>query len=358
MSILYRYVTREILITFCIVLVAVLSIYVAIDFIEKIDNFMEAGVPSNRCLVYLVYKLPFIFVQIAPVGFLMSILIALGLMSKNNEIVALKSCGIGRDLLLKPTVVLGVLFCGGLFLLAETVVPVVMARANQIWLQEVRKKNIYATKTNDIWMRTARRIIHVKQYSPEEKRASGITIHVLNDDFRLVRRIDARSGIFENGRWQLEDAVQQVLDEDSGTYRVTLHDTLAADIELNPDDLAQASKRSDEMGLAELGRYIEKVEREGVAAARFRVDYQSKIATPFVCIFLSLLGTAIALRGNLREGMAVGIIYGLAIAFLYWIFNSFCLSLGYAELLPPVIAAWMANLVFTCASGILLLNVT
>jgi lipopolysaccharide export system permease protein len=110
------------------------------------------------------------------------------------------------------------------------------------------------------------------------------------------------------------------------------------------------------MGLAELARYIQKVEREGYGATRYRVDYHGKIAAPFVCIFLSVLGTAIALRGKLREGMPVSITFGLGIAFLYWIFNSFCLSLGYAEMLPPVVAAWIANLVFSCAAGFLLLN--
>jgi lipopolysaccharide export system permease protein len=357
MTLLYRYVTREILLTFFIVLVAVMSIYVAIDFIEKIDNFMEAGVSASRCIVYLIYKLPFIAVQIAPVGFLLSILIALGLMSKNNEIIALKSCGIGKERLLKPTMALGLLFCGGLFVTADMVVPVFMANANQIWLQEVRKKNIYASKTNDIWMRAARQIIHIKQYSPEEKRVSGITIHTFDDDFRLIQRVDAQAGAFENGRWQLADVIQQVLEKGSGTYRVELHKTMAADIDLNPEDLAHAAKQSDEMGLSELGRYIEKVEREGYGATRYRVDYQGKIASPFVCIFLCVLGTGIALRGKLREGMPVSITYGLAITFLYWIFNSFCLSLGYAELLPPVVAAWMANLVFSCASGVLLFSV-
>ena len=109
------------------------------------------------------------------------------------------------------------------------------------------------------------------------------------------------------------------------------------------------------MGLAELGRYIRKVEREGYGATRYRVDYHSKIAAPFVCIFLSVLGAGIALRGNMREGMPVSITYGLGIAFLYWIFNSFCLSLGYAEMMPPVIAAWLANLVFFSIAGFLLL---
>ncbi|MCB2148531.1 MAG: LPS export ABC transporter permease LptG [Deltaproteobacteria bacterium] len=356
MTILFRYVVREVLTTFFIVLVAVLSIYVAIDFIEKIDNFMEAGVSATRCVVYLMYKLPFIFVQIAPVGFLLSILVALGLMNKNNEVIALKSCGIGKARLLKPTMVLGVFFCAGLFVVAEMIVPVFMINANQIWLQEVRKKNIYASKTNDIWMRAARQIIHIKQYVPEKKRVTGITIHTFDDSFRLIERVDAASGVFKNGHWQLDDAVEQVFGADRGAHQINLHDTMTADIDLNPEDLARAAKQSDEMGLAELGRYIQKVEREGYGATRYRVDYQSKIAAPFVCIFLSVLGAGIALRGKMREGLPVSITYGLGIAFLYWIFNSFCLSLGYAEMLPPVVAAWVANLVFFSVAGFLLLN--
>jgi lipopolysaccharide export system permease protein len=53
MTILYRYVTREIVACLTIVLAVVLSIYLAIDFIEKIDNFMEAGIPASRCVVLL-----------------------------------------------------------------------------------------------------------------------------------------------------------------------------------------------------------------------------------------------------------------------------------------------------------------
>ena len=60
-----------------------------------------------------------------------------------------------------------------------------------------------------------------------------------------------------------------------------------ADIDLNPRDLSQAAKRTDEMGFRELGRYIRKVEREGYGAVRYRVDFHSKLAAPFVCVFLS-----------------------------------------------------------------------
>lgn len=356
MTILYRYVTREILQSFMIVLTAVLSIYLAVDFIEKIDNFMEAGVPAVRCIVYLLYKLPFIVVQIAPVGFLLSILIALGLMSKNNEVIALKSCGIGKMPLLKPALVMGLCFCGGMYLMAEMVVPRFMVNANQIWLTEVRKKNIVASKTNDIWMRTAQHIVHIKQYVPEQKRISGVTVYTFDERFRLIQRMDAPTGIYIDGHWRLDGVIRQVFSGEGGNQEI-VSETMRIDaIDLAPDDLATVVKRSDEMGLAELGEYIEKVEREGYGATRLRVDYHGKVAAPFVSIFLSILGVAIVLRGKLREGISVSVTYGLGIAFLYWIFNSFCLSLGYAELMPPLVAAWLANLVFFCAATLLLLR--
>ena len=240
--------------------------------------------------------------------------------------------------------------------MAEMVVPRFMGNANQIWLQEVRKKNIVASQSNDIWMRTAHRIVHIKQYTPEKKRLVGITIYTFDDGFNMVERLDARTGTFDGHRWQLDGAIRLVFAAD-GSVRETVLDTAVDEtIDLAPEDLAAVVKRSDEMGLVELGQYIEKVEREGYTATRYRVDYQSKIATPFVYLFLSLLGVAIALRGKLREGISVSITIGLGIAFLYWIFNSFCLSLGYAERMPPWVAAWLANLVFFCTAAILLLR--
>jgi lipopolysaccharide export system permease protein len=356
MTILFRYLTKEVLLYFSIVLAAVLGIYVVVDFIEKVDNFLEAGVPVGRCVIFLLYKFPFIFVQIGPLGFLLAILASFGLMRKNNEIIALKSCGVGNRRLLKPVFAFGLFLSCVMFIFAEWVVPVSMVKANQIWLQEVRKKNIYASRTNDIWMRAPQKIIHISRYIPEEKRLSGITIYTFDDSFRLVERVDAASGEYIDAHWKLNEAVIQVFSKDSDGHQLKLADSVVVDIELNPDDLSQAAKRTDEMGIAELGRYIRKVEREGYGAARYRVDYHSKIAAPFICILLSMLGSGIAFRGKHHDGLATSILAGLAVAFLYWIFNGFCISLGYAEMMLPMVAAWTATFVFSGIAVFMLLS--
>ena len=93
---------------------------------------------------------------------------------------------------------------------------------------------------------------------------------------------------------------------------------------------------------------VKRVEDEGYDATFYKVDLYAKVAFPFVCLILSVTALGIASKARFREGLALGVSLGIGIAFLYWIFYSFCISLGYGGVLPPVAAAWTANLVFSC----------
>ena len=106
MSIIYNYLNREIFKNFGIIVVVVVGIYVAVDFFEKIDDFMEAALPFSRAVTFFIYNIPFVVAQILPVGLFLSILIVFCLMSKSNEIIALRSSGISIYYLLWP------LLCG------------------------------------------------------------------------------------------------------------------------------------------------------------------------------------------------------------------------------------------------------
>jgi lipopolysaccharide export system permease protein len=146
MSIIYKYLSREILKNFGVILVAVICIYLAVDFFEKIDDFMEAGLPFSRAATFFFYSTPFIVAQIMPVGLFLAILVVFGLMSKNNEIIVLKSSGISIYALLWPVLSLGLMFTILLFFLTEVIVPVSASKANEIWLREVRDGRYHAGK--------------------------------------------------------------------------------------------------------------------------------------------------------------------------------------------------------------------
>ncbi len=110
------------------------------------------------------------------------------------------------------------------------------------------------------------------------------------------------------------------------------------------------------MGIVELYNYIHTIESEGYNAIPYRVDFQAKIAFPFVCVVMALAGLGIAVRAGLREGLPMSITFGIGTAFFYWIFFSLTMSLGYGGRLPPWLAAWCANLVFLCLGGLALMG--
>ena len=356
MSIINRYLTREILKYFAIILAMVIGIYVAVDFFEKIDDFMESGLPLSKALTFFLFKTPLIVAQITPVGILLAVLVVLGLMNKNNEMIALKSSGVSVYYLLKPILLLGFLFSILLFLLSEIIVPITVVRANDIWRREVRQEAAVTSDEKNLWIKGNRKITHIKYYQTVKQTIYGITLNYFDNNFILIRRLDARKGIYHQGRWQLYDIMEQKLSKADGKYQIIFYEDRFEDLDFKPDDLKRVIKKSEEMSFKELWFYIHRIEDEGYDATTLKVDLYAKFAFPFVCFILCIVGVGIALRSRIKEGLPVSIVYGIGIAFLYWIFYSFCVSLGYGEMLPPLIAVGTANFVFLCFGTLIVLH--
>lgn len=355
MSILDRYLIKEILKHFAVVLVAAAGIYLVVDFFENIDNFMNAGLPIFQMFEFLQYKLAFIVAQIMPVGLLLAVLITFGLMNKNNEIIALKSSGMSIYYFIRPIFAIGLAFSIILFFLSEMVVPITISKANQIYRVQVKKYTQTADQ-KDIWFKSHRCIAFISYFNPKRKTISGITLNYFDDRFRLARRIDAATGEYRQGHWTLHDIMEQVLNKRTGSYEVKFQPQMVEQIDFSPEDLQRVAKKSEEMSFSELREYIREVEAEGYDATPYRVDYQGKFALPVACLIVAIIGAGISVRKISRYGLSVNIVLGVAVVFLYWIMHSFCLSLGYGAMLPPYIAAWASDLIFACFAIFNLLN--
>lgn len=354
MTLLARYITSEMLRYFAIILAAVIGIYLAVDFIEKVDDFIEAQVPVTRAFVYLAYKIPLILTQVTPVGVLLAALISFGLMSKHNELIALASSGISTSIALVPALKVALVLALGLVSLSEFFAPLATMRANQIWLAEVRQEKSVSANQQDIWIKNDKSILNIQYYHGESNTAQGISLNRFNDRFQLTYRLDADTAAYARGQWHLKKAVEQTWTAESRGFDAKVHPELTRDLNVTPSDLKAVTRHPTEMGFNELRQYIRNIEADGYDATAPTVDLQAKIAYPFTCLIMGLIGVAVATRGRVRDGLVAGVLYGIGIIFIYWIFYSFCLSLGYGGLLPPWMAAWLANLVFACLGWVLL----
>ena len=145
----------------------------------------------------------------------------------------------------------------------------------------------------------------------------------------MIKRIEARQGIYENGQWKCTHLMEQVLGQNGADYQVNFYDQQVVDMDLSPQDLKRVVKKSEEMNIAELFAYIQDVEADGYDATIYRVDFHAKFAIPFVCIIMCIIATSIAVKRRIQEGISISIAYGIGIIFLYGVAFSFCISIGY-----------------------------
>lgn len=350
MSIIDRYLTREIIKYFCIILATIIGIYIIVDFFDETDIFLESGLSFSSALFYFISKMP--IAEFIPACVLLSVLVAFGIMNKNNEIVALKSSGVSISYLLRSVLGTGVIFFFMVVVLSEAVIPITKSKAENIWSKEARKKSAATLKEKDIWIRGDFSISHIRYFNSKDKTIQGVTLNIFDDKFNIIKRIDSNKGGYRDGHWVLYDALEQELYEGG---RIVSNKELVVTLDFSPDELGKVAVKSETMSVIDLYHYIKKIENAGYDATKYKVDFYAKIVFPFVCIIMCIAGTGISLRIISKESLPVNIVYGIGTAFIYWIFYSFCLSLGIGGMLNPLLAALIPNLLFLCFGIVTLL---
>ena len=159
-------------------------------------------------MAYFLYKIPLIVSQITPAALLLGVLVVFGLMSKNNEIVALKSGGISEYYLVAPVAVIGICLTVRCFFHRNRL-PHHQRPANKISVKSKNKQKLVTSTEKNIWIRGDRSITHISFYNPGDQDILGITIVYFDDKFQMKRRIDAKQGVFSDGQWILSDCLTQ-----------------------------------------------------------------------------------------------------------------------------------------------------
>jgi len=355
MLIIQKYILKEFFTYLALVQGVIIALFVIIDYLTRIGYFMKLEIPLLYGLGYILLKVPHIFTMLMPACSTLATIIVFCLMVKNNEILALKSSGVRIMSLLKPVMWLGIGLTLSYFLLSETIVPTAQTKANNI-RRQIKNMSVTTTRDNNIWIKKNNAIVHINYYNHIEKALSGITLYYFDEQFKLIRRIDAQKAHFLHGKWQLQEVLELTSGKDNSFFTSTSMKDKLIHLDLQPEDLQSVIKKPEEMNIQEIFRYVKKLNAEGYDPILYRVDMHGKLAFPFACFLMCIMGFGIVLTGQQRKGLAMNIAIGICLAFIYWFFHSFCISLGYGELLPPVIAAWMANFILSCTCGIILLN--
>jgi len=355
MRLLDRYVARRFINNTLFSLLAFICIFIIVDLIEHLSDFIDKHVPVITVAAYYFYFLPFIIVLTMPIAMLLASMFAMGQLSRYNELSAMQSSGISLYRIVAPLLAIGILISVGVFFFGEHVMTVGnqrKAEINQLYIQRL-PKNLPSRLANLYLQESANRRVFIGFFNAKSGSASKVSIQTYDGIF-VVKRLDAAEMQWLGDRWELLNGYEREFRPDGEVARKFETLTLN-DLSFTPQVLATVQKAPEEMSYAELEQFILEVARNGGDPARWKADLYLKISFPLANFIIVMFGAPLA-AGRARSGGAVGVGLSLIICFLYFGAVKTGQSMGQNGTLNPVIAAWGANVIFLIAGLVVLIK--
>lgn len=319
------------------------------------DLVIQRGVPLWTVTRLFFYSLPAVVVLTIPMSCLLASLLGFGQMSANSELVALKAAGISFGRIVRPVVIAGAVMSLVAFVMNETLVPLSERAAANVLRFDVLQKvpplfseNVFIRDESD---GVLRRVIYIGSVRPR----TGVIESILLQEFdagKIRHIISAPRGYWQDGAWWLESGhVFEV--EPSGSVKALFDfEKQRMNLLMTPDELGANPVDPSEMGLKELYHEIQNAQKKGNFTGKLWMLFNLRIAVPWASIVLVLVGSTIGSRPQ-RASSSMGLGLSVVIVFAYYVILSLCKSLGEADFIPGVLAAWTPNAVFLMV-GVLL----
>ena len=345
MTLLSKYILKGFLKIFFIIEIVMIWIFLVVDYLSHMDNFVKAKMSLASGIFFTILKIPFVIVHLTPVSIILTGVIFFGLMNRNKEVIALCSGGIALKKLYLPVIALSIVLSVFVFFMADTIMPFSSAKFNYINLTKIKKKKYITAKSSNIWITDADRIIYIDFYNPDKNEIFNISINFF-DGKDIVKHIEADNGFFKNNRWELHNLFIAEKADGGAFFSTDTFSKKLMKFNFNGDDLKEAIKKSDEMGIIELWKYIKSLKLKGYDSLRYEVDFYAKLAFPIACLIMALFGIHTGIDSSSGLKIPFAIVKSLGLAFLYWALYSFSISLGYGGIVYPVVSAFIADILF------------
>lgn len=320
MFILNWYVTKNFLATF-LMAILILTFGMTGAQLMKVFDFIARGIPLSIVGEFLLYSIPMALAFTVPWAGLVSIMLVFGRMSADNEITAMRACGVSILQIISPIILTTFLLtCVCLYLQLE-VGPRALGNAREL-LKNVASKHPLALFTPGLPVDVDRYSLYFDE-KDEDGTIYGVQLLELDRDGTVRKDVYAARGRFE-------------LHEDTNVVDIVLYDAVI-DTEDNGQDIngfASETRISFEFSKAynqkkrvsvqdkyltvrELLARSAIFKRAGKDTTAIQVELNQRIALAIAPIAFLMLGMPLAIRTSRRE-TSIGLFLSVALASIYY----------------------------------------
>lgn len=341
-----RYFARKFLINFLILSAILLGIVYLFDTIE----LLRRAASFQNVPTYIVFRMGLLKLAdtgqvIAPFIVLFATLLTFWKLSRQREIVVLRSTGFSSWQFLGSVMVTGL----GLGIIFTTMINPLGARLIERFERMEsnylsRASNEIALFSDGIWLRQSYDdgyvILHAQRVKRPDWQMHGVMALFFDDQRRFVKRYDAGRAHLDDDQWRFVKPVISQPGQASAQY-----DTRVLATDLTPADIEESFSSPETISFWHLQDFIRVMERTGFDAAKLRVHFHSLMARPFMFTGMILIGALIATRPPRFQHAGKLIAGGVMTGFIIFFVANFLEALGASHQIPVALAAWTVPLV-------------
>jgi LPS export ABC transporter permease LptF/LPS export ABC transporter permease LptG len=342
------YLLRRFFFHFALLMAAFIFLFETFTFFELLDDIARHRVPFLVVVDYFRYLTPYLVYNLAPLAALVAVLVTLGVMSKNNEIVACKASGISLYRLAVPLLFAGLALAASMIVLDETYLPYANQRQDALRNQiKGRPAQTYAHPQRWIFGNDEK-IYNYDLFDPAQNLFGGLSVVELDPaTFQMRRRVFATRATWSDSQkvWVLEGGWVRDFADGTITRYARFPVTSLPELSEPPSYFNREVRQASQMSWGGLHRYIDELRKAGFDVANLTVQWHVKLAFPLIAPVSMLLAIPFALFVGTR-GAVGGVALGVAIGIVYWTAARLLEAMGGVGQLPPFLAAWSTDITF------------
>ena len=364
MKLVTRYLLQHLRRPWIYIMAGFSAIAVLVDLFGNFVDFMEAGTPLRRVLLYYAVLLPTYLPYLLPISLLLALLYAHWQLGKNSELTAMRASGFSLAQLIAPYLLTGLVASFALLGINELFNPWATHWTRQFknMMGSAQEGQTYLESNLSYKNTLGRRLWRVNSFDPRPSTAfemRGISLTQQRPDGSDEFRMDVERARWADGHWWFEKVETRYYDSHNDpdgpvSHSPSLEMTMLSE---TPRDFLNEIKDSSERSAAEILQFIETHQGiSGKTRNRLMVDFHYRLAAPWLCFIVILVGVPFGTHTG-RRGMGLGLLFALLTFFAYYILMGLGLAYGKQEILPPVVAGWLPDIVFLVLGLVLLRHV-
>jgi lipopolysaccharide export system permease protein len=285
------------------------------------------------------YRAPSIAEQVLPFAVLFGAMGALLGLSRKLELVVARAAGVSAWQFLQPGLAVGVALGIASVMLFNPMAASFRQKAAAIEAK-IFAKSGRETAERVIWLRQksidGQSVIRAISATEQGRQLNQVTFYNYDKEGRFIERVEATRAVLHEGHWQLADVrVVSVLDEPR-TYESSV---LATNLEV--EQVRRSFTPADQVSYWDLPEVIDRTERAGLDATRYRLQQSALTARPVLLLAMILVAATVSLRFFRFGGVARMVLGGVIAGFVLYVATELTEDLGANGIIGPTMAAWL-----------------